>query len=72
MRWLPIPISVGSDSSARTDPSHTIILGPGGRVMDMHRVAGAVLEGRPTIPALRFADLPDYDVRNCRPDEVPY
>jgi hypothetical protein len=55
------------------DPSHPIILGPDGRVMDgMHRVARALLEGRTTIAARRLPVLPEPDYRNCRPDELPY
>jgi hypothetical protein len=41
------------------DPSHPIILGPDGRVMDgMHRIARALLEGRTTIEAVRLPVLP--------------
>jgi hypothetical protein len=55
------------------DPSHPIILGPDGRVMDgMHRVARAILEGRQTISAVRLSELPEPDFRNCSPDELPY
>ena len=55
------------------DPSYPIILGPNGRVMDgMHRVARALLEGRPTIPAVRLPLVPEPDFRDCRPDELPY
>ena len=55
------------------DLSHPIILGVDGRVMDgMHRVAKALLEGRSTISAVRFATHPDPDYRNCRPEDLPY
>jgi hypothetical protein len=55
------------------DPSHPVILGPDGRVMDgMHRVALALLEGRPSITAVRFEVLPEPDYRNCLPDDLPY
>jgi hypothetical protein len=55
------------------DPSYPIILGPDGRVMDgMHRIARAVLDGRPTLPAVRFEVLPDPDYRNCEPGELSY
>ena len=55
------------------DPSHPIILGPDGRVMDgMHRVARALLEERGTIAAVRLPALPEPDYRDCRPDELPY
>jgi hypothetical protein len=55
------------------DFSHPIILGVDGRVMDgMHRIAKALLEGRSTISAVRFATHPDPDYRNCRPEDLPY
>lgn len=55
------------------DTSYPVILGPDGRVMDgMHRVARAILDGRATIPAVRFPELPEPDVRDCRPDDLPY
>jgi hypothetical protein len=55
------------------DPSHPIILGPDGRVIDgMHRIARAILEGRSSIAAVRLPELPEPDVRNCSPDELPY
>jgi hypothetical protein len=55
------------------DPSHPVILGSDGRVMDgMHRIARAILEGRSTIPAVAFQIDPEPDYRNCGPDELPY
>jgi hypothetical protein len=55
------------------DPSHPIILGFDGRVMDgMHRIARALLEGRSSITAIRLPVLPEPDYRNCHPDELPY
>lgn len=55
------------------DLSYPIILGVDGRVMDgMHRIARALLEGRSTIPAVRFEVHPEPDYRNCRPEELPY
>jgi hypothetical protein len=55
------------------DPSHPIILGPDGRVMDgMHRVARALFEGRLTITAQRLRALPDPDYRDCRPEDLLY
>jgi hypothetical protein len=55
------------------DVTYPIILGPDGRVMDgMHRVARALLEGYDTIRAVRFAELPEADFLDCRPDELPY
>jgi hypothetical protein len=54
------------------DPTRPIILGPDGRVMDgMHRIARAILEGRTTIRAVRFEQLPEPDHRNCHPSELP-
>lgn len=54
------------------DLSHPIILGHDDRVMDgMHRVARALIEGRSTIPAVRFSELPAPDFRNCRPGDLP-
>ena len=38
----------------------------------MHRVVRALLEGRATISAVQFEVHPDPDLRNCRPDELPY
>lgn len=55
------------------DPAYPIILGADGRVMDgMHRVARAVLEGRPTVRAVRFTVDPQPDYRNCTPEDLPY
>lgn len=55
------------------DMSYPIILGPHGRVMDgMHRVARGLLEGRESLPAVRFEELPDPDHRNVRPEDLPY
>ena len=58
---------------ADVDPSYPVILGADGRVMDgMHRIARALLHGRATIAAVRFAVLPAPDYRNCRPEDLPY
>ncbi len=55
------------------DPAHPVILGSDGRLMDgMHRVARALLEGRTTVPAVRFSTDPAPDHRNCHPDDLPY
>jgi len=57
----------------KVDPSYPIILGVDGRVMDgMHRVARALLEGRPSIAAVRFDVQPEPDYRDCHPAELPY
>lgn len=55
------------------ETSYPILLGPDGRVMDgMHRIARALLENQPMIRAVRFAELPEPDHRNCKPDELTY
>lgn len=55
------------------DPQYPIILGPDGRVMDgMHRIAKALLDGRASIRAVRFTDLPRPDYVNCQPEQLPY
>jgi hypothetical protein len=55
------------------DPSHPIILGVDGRVMDgMHRIALALLEGRSTINAVQFLVQPEPDYRDCSPEDLPY
>jgi hypothetical protein len=38
----------------------------------MHRVAKALLEGRSTVRAVQFAEQPDPDHRNVRPEELNY
>jgi hypothetical protein len=56
-----------------SDPSYPIILGVDGRVMDgMHRVARALLEGRPTIAVVQFEVQPEPDYRDCHPKDLPY
>jgi hypothetical protein len=55
------------------DPAYPVILGHDGRVMDgMHRIARALLEGRATIPTVRFGVHPEPDFRDCRPEDLPY
>ena len=55
------------------DPSHPIILGVDGRVMDgMHRIARAILDGHSSIRAVQFEDHLKPDYRNCRPEDLPY
>lgn len=55
------------------DMSHPVILGPDGRVMDgMHRIARALLEGKPEVSAVRFPELPEPDYRGCQPADLPY
>lgn len=57
----------------QVDSAYPIILGPDGRVMDgMHRIAKAVIEGRPAIKAVRFEELPAPDFTDCQPDELSY
>ena len=51
------------------DLSPPVILGTDGQVMDgMHRVARSLLEGRATIAAVQFAEQPEPDHRNVRPE----
>jgi hypothetical protein len=58
---------------ADADPSHPIILDVHGRVMDgMHRVARALLDGRETLPAVRFEVQPAPDFVDCDPSHLPY
>jgi hypothetical protein len=55
------------------DLTYPIILGPAGQVMDgMHRIARALSEGRTSIRAVRFEDLPEPDYRDCEPSNLPY
>lgn len=55
------------------DTQYPIILAHDGRVMDgMHRVARALLEGRPTLAAVQFAAPIEPDYRSVAPDELPY
>ena len=55
------------------DPSHPILLGADGRVMDgMHRILKVVLEGRASIPAKRFPEDPEPDYIGVELDELPY
>lgn len=52
---------------------YPIILAADGRVMDgRHRVARALLEGRPTVDAVQFDHDPPPDYVGCHPDELPY
>lgn len=58
---------------ASVDPAHPIILDVHGRVMDgMHRVARALLDGRETLPAVRFQVQPPPDFVDCDPSRLPY
>jgi len=55
------------------DSTLPIILGVDGRVMDgMHRIARALLEGRPMISAVRFDVHPVPDFQDCTPEDLPY
>ncbi len=55
------------------DFDHPIILCAEGRVMDgMHRVMKAVLDGRKTIPAVRFETTPAPDHVDVQPDDLSY
>lgn len=55
------------------DLSFPIILSARGRVMDgMHRIAKAVLQGRPSIEAVQFVEDPTPDHVGREPTELPY
>jgi hypothetical protein len=55
------------------DLAYPILLAADGRVMDgMHRVAKAVLDGRESIVAVRFAATPAPDHVGRKPSEFPY
>jgi hypothetical protein len=55
------------------DPAYPVILGSDGRLMDgMHRVARVLLEGRTTVPAVRFEVDPEPDFRDTHPDDLSY
>ena len=47
------------------DLSYPIILAPNGVIMDgRHRLTKAILEGRTTIKAVRFLEMPETEVNN--------
>ena len=72
---LPTVRSVAAHARliADVDLAYPIILAVDGRVMDgMHRVARALMEGRETVRAVRFAEYVEPDYRDCRPDRLPY
>lgn len=55
------------------DCSFPIIVGADGKVMDgMHRVARCLLEGRPTVAAVRFAVQPEPDFHDVQPGDLDY
>ena len=57
----------------KADLTYPIIIDPEGRVMDgMHRVCKAIREGLDTVPAVRFAALPEPDYIDCVISELPY
>lgn len=56
-----------------TDLSYPIILSSSGRVMDgMHRVCKALIENKPTISAVRFANDPEPDYVDVDIDALSY
>jgi hypothetical protein len=56
-----------------TDLAHPIILSSSGRVMDgMHRVCKALLENRPAVAAVRFAEDPEPDYIDADIEALPY
>ncbi len=55
------------------DLQYPIILASDGRVMDgMHRIVRALLEGRDTISARQFVEMPPPDFHNIQPSDLPY
>lgn len=55
------------------DPRHPILLTAGNRIMDgRHRVVRALLEGRATIPAVRFEPTPEPDARGVTMADLGY
>jgi hypothetical protein len=57
----------------QVDLGHPIVLDPDGGVMDgMHRVARALLDGRPSIKAKRLPSMPEPDFVDCQPEDLPY
>ena len=55
------------------DPRHPILLTAGCRIMDgRHRVVRALLEGRATIPAVRFDPTPEPDARGVTMADLGY
>jgi hypothetical protein len=56
-----------------TDLAYPIILSASGRVMDgMHRVCKALLEGKPTVDAVKFTTDPEPDYIDADIDALPY
>lgn len=56
-----------------SDLAYPIILSSSGRVMDgMHRVCRALLEDRPTVPAVQFTRDPEPDYIDADIDTLPY
>jgi len=57
----------------QVDLRYPVILGAEGQLMDgMHRVARSLLEGRATVPAVRFVKQPEPDFRNVQPKDLDY
>jgi hypothetical protein len=55
------------------DPRHPVLLTAEGRIMDgRHRVVRAILEGRETIPAVRFEPTPEPDARGVTMRDLGY
>lgn len=55
------------------DPRHPILLTAEGRIMDgRHRVVRALLEGRETVPAVRFDPTPEPDARGVTMADLGY
>lgn len=64
--WTPVSSAYGLAQQMRrvldVDTSHPIILDQEGFIMDgWHRVARALIDGKSTIKAVRFAETPPHD-----------
>lgn len=72
---LPSPRALAGHMAlvAQADPGFPVLLCAEGRLMDgMHRLVKALLEGRKSVPAIRFAVTPPPDFLNPDPEALPY
>lgn len=79
--WYPEPTQVPTPRSLvahmalvkKTSLAYPVILCDKGRLMDgMHRAVKALLEGRPSIGAVRFETTPAPDFKNVALTDLPY
>jgi hypothetical protein len=72
---VPTPRSLAAHMALvqAADLDYPVILCAEGRLMDgMHRAVKAVMEGRDTVPVVRFEVTPAPDFRNVPAHELPY